>query len=154
MSRPTPPPRRQGTGEMVLTSSPSNVTRRCEFSFPVDSSCFRNDAHQFATQTSRVVGQCQSGRRRRAHALTSVRRSNCTCRFPAYSFHEDAPERGRGAKEGMSENRLTKPNSSYSVAGGNCFQPVVRHRRKRCDQIRRTIQRSSRWKSVRTWARL
>ena len=26
-------------------------------------------------------------------ALTSVRLSNCTCRFPAYSFHEDA--RGR-----------------------------------------------------------
>jgi hypothetical protein len=34
----------------------------------------------------------QSGRRRRAVALASVRRSNCTCRFPAYSFHEDARE--------------------------------------------------------------
>jgi kumamolisin len=31
-----------------------------------------------------------SGRRRRADALASVRRSNCTCRFPAYSFHEDS----------------------------------------------------------------
>ena len=31
-----------------------------------------------------------SGRRRRACALASVRRSNCTCRFPAYSFHEDS----------------------------------------------------------------
>jgi hypothetical protein len=74
--------------------------------------------------TRRTVVRCQSGRRRRAHALISVRRSNCTCRFPAYSFHEDAPERGRGAREGMSENRLTKPNSSYSVAGGNCFHPI------------------------------
>src|SRR5882724_5570742 len=36
-----------------------------------------------------------SGRRRRAVALASVRRSNCTCRFPAYSFHEDGLERGR-----------------------------------------------------------
>src|ERR1039457_4231840 len=76
--------------------------------------------------TSKTVVKCQSGRRRRAHALTSVRRSNCTCRFPAYSFHEDAPKRGRGAREGMSENRLTKPNSSYSVAGGNCFQQIGR----------------------------
>jgi hypothetical protein len=31
----------------------------------------------------------QSGRRRRAYALASVRRSNCTCGFPACSFHED-----------------------------------------------------------------
>jgi hypothetical protein len=37
-----------------------------------------------------VATQGQSGRRRRAVALASVRRSNCTCRFPAYSFHEDA----------------------------------------------------------------
>ena len=31
----------------------------------------------------------QSGRRRRACALASVRRPNCTCGFPACSFHED-----------------------------------------------------------------
>jgi hypothetical protein len=31
-----------------------------------------------------------SGRRRRACALASVRRSNCTCGFPACSFHEGA----------------------------------------------------------------
>jgi len=36
-----------------------------------------------------------SGRRRRACALASVRRSKCTCRFPAYSFHEEALGRGR-----------------------------------------------------------
>src|SRR5450755_1268882 len=29
-----------------------------------------------------------SGRRWRACALATVRRSNCTCGFPAYSFHE------------------------------------------------------------------
>jgi precorrin-6B methylase 2 len=31
----------------------------------------------------------QSGRRRRACALASVRRPNCMCGFPACSFHED-----------------------------------------------------------------
>jgi hypothetical protein len=31
-----------------------------------------------------------SGRRWRAEALATIRRSNCTCSFPAYSFHEDA----------------------------------------------------------------
>ena len=44
---------------MVLPSSPSNVSRLCEFSFSVDSSCCRNDAVRFLTQTSRVVVQCQ-----------------------------------------------------------------------------------------------
>jgi hypothetical protein len=42
---------------------------------------------------ARRLLQSQSGRRRRAVALASVRRSNFTCRFPAYSFHEDARER-------------------------------------------------------------
>jgi hypothetical protein len=39
-----------------------------------------------------------SGRRRRACALASVRRPNCTCGFPACSFHEDTgPEmEGKG----------------------------------------------------------
>src|SRR6266478_3847227 len=49
-----------------------------------------------------------SGRRRRAHALASVRRSNCTCRFPAYSFHEDSY---RDAKEGINPIKLTSPCS-------------------------------------------
>jgi hypothetical protein len=31
-----------------------------------------------------------SGRRWRARALATVRRSNCTCSFPACSFHEDS----------------------------------------------------------------
>ena len=44
---------------MVLPSSPSTVTRRCEVSFSADSLCFRSDAHQSSTQTSRVVVQCQ-----------------------------------------------------------------------------------------------
>src|ERR1700689_1748951 len=54
MSRQIPPSRRPDRGKMVLPSSPSNVTRRREFSFSADSSCFGNDAHQFPTQTSRV----------------------------------------------------------------------------------------------------
>jgi len=36
-----------------------------------------------------ALSSSQSGRRRRACALASVRRSNCTCGFPACSFHED-----------------------------------------------------------------
>src|ERR1035437_5736199 len=106
-----------------------------------------------ATQAKRWL-KCQSGRRRRAYALASVRRSNCTCRFPAYSFHEDTRERESEPSEGIREMRFAKPNFSYSFTRGNCSQPRVRHRRKRCDQMRRTIQPSSLWKSVRTWARL
>jgi hypothetical protein len=40
-----------------------------------------------------------SGRRWRACALATVRRSNCTCSFPAYSFHEGS--RFRDAIEGI-----------------------------------------------------
>jgi hypothetical protein len=53
------PLRRQRAEEMVLPSSPSYGTRRCVFSFSADSSCSRNDALRFLTQTSRVVVQCQ-----------------------------------------------------------------------------------------------
>src|ERR1700676_1830405 len=55
MSRQIPLLRRQNT--RCLPSSPSNVTRFCEFPFPADSSCCRNDALRFLTQTSRVVVQ-------------------------------------------------------------------------------------------------
>src|SRR6516165_10933750 len=65
------------------------------------------------------AAQRTSGRRRRAVALASVRRSNCTCRFPAYSFHEDARVREREPSEGITEIRFTKPNSSYSFTLGN-----------------------------------
>jgi len=58
------------------------------------------------------------------------------------------------AKEGISPTKLTSPYSSYSSASGSCFQPLLRHRLNRCDHIRRRIHPSSRWKSVRTWARL
>jgi hypothetical protein len=40
-----------------------------------------------------------SGRGWRACALATARRSNCTCSFPAYSFHEDS--RFRGTIEGI-----------------------------------------------------
>src|SRR5215472_15897836 len=85
-----------------------------------------------AAQANRWL-KCQSGRRRRVHTLASVRRSNCTCRFPAYSFHADAPERERAPSEGIRETRFTKPNSSYSFTLGSCIHPRVRQRRKRCD---------------------
>lgn len=70
------------------------------------------DAVEFERAASELVLQCQSGRRRRADALASVRRSNCTCRFPAYSFHEDTRERECKPSEGIREMRFTKPNSS------------------------------------------
>jgi hypothetical protein len=42
-------------------------------------------------------------------ALASARHSNCTCGFPACSFHDDAP--WRVAREGMRAIRFTSPNS-------------------------------------------
>lgn len=59
------------------------------------------------------------GRRRRACALASVRRSKCTCRFPVYSFHEDALGRGRYPKEGISEIKLTKPTATSPVVSAS-----------------------------------
>jgi hypothetical protein len=77
---------------------------------------------------------------------------NCTCGFPACSFHEDSFF--RDAIEGINCTRFTSPYSPYSWVSGNCNQPPRRQRLNRCDQMRRTIQPSSRWKSVRTWDRL
>ena len=54
-----------------------------------------------------VIGM--SGRRRRAYALASVRRSNCTDGFPVCSFHEDCFR--ADAIEGISPTRLTSPYS-------------------------------------------
>ena len=53
------PLRRRSAEEMVLPFSPSYGTRRCEFSFSADSSCSRNDALRFQTQTSSAVVKCQ-----------------------------------------------------------------------------------------------
>ena len=60
----------------------------------------------------------------------------------------------RDAREGINPSKFTSPYSRYSVVTGSCFHPPLRQRLNRCDQIRRTIQRSSGWKSIRTWARL
>src|ERR1700747_431180 len=60
----------------------------------------------------------------------------------------------RDANEGINPIKLTSPCSRYSVFLGSRFQPPFLQRLYRCDQIRRTIQPSSRWKSLRTWARL
>ena len=84
-----------------------------------------------------------SGRRWRACALATVRRSNCTCGFPAYSFHEDSCF--RDATDGINPTRFTSPYSPYNLVAGNCRQPPFRQRRHRCERIRRTIQPSSRW---------
>src|ERR1039458_7449764 len=55
------------------------------------------------------AAQHTSGRRRRACALASVRRSNCTDGFPVCSFHEDCLR--ADAIEGISPTRLTSPYS-------------------------------------------
>ena len=105
-----------------------------------------------AALTSRPCRARWSGRRRRAYALASVRLSNCTCSFPACSFHEDS--NFRDASEGINRTRLTSPYSPYRVRRGSCSQPALRQCLQRCDQIRQTIHRSRRLKSCRTWARL
>jgi hypothetical protein len=68
----------------VLLASPlvRAFNHRSRLGLSVDSA-FR---HRSALLTFPTTGL--SGRRRRACALASVRRSNCTCGFPAYSFHE------------------------------------------------------------------
>src|SRR5271163_2118887 len=82
--------------------------------------------------------------------LASVRRSNGTCSFPAFRFHEWLREIRR---EGISETRLTSLNSPKSRLVGYCFQPVFRHRLARCDHSLRTIHPSSWWKRFLTWER-
>jgi hypothetical protein len=84
--------------------------------------------------------------------LATVRRSNVVCGFPAPRFHEDALF--CDAIEGISLTSCTNPYSPYILAFGSCFQPQFRQHFYRCDQMRRSIQRSSLLKSVRTWARL
>jgi len=68
---------RCGAGPPMLTYSLLSGRRRAEADASPD---------PLISQKS-VCGQ--SGRRRRACALASVRRPNCTCGFPACSFHED-----------------------------------------------------------------
>jgi hypothetical protein len=45
--------------DSVLPSSPSNVTRLCEFAVASDSSRCRDNTVGLLTQTSRLVVQCQ-----------------------------------------------------------------------------------------------
>src|SRR5712692_11599232 len=49
----------------------------------------------------------------------------------------------RGAREGINPTKFTSSYSPYSFGAGSCFQPPLRQRLNRCDEIRRTIQRSS-----------
>ena len=84
----------------------------------------------------------------RLTALASVRRSNCTCGFPACSFHEDKP--ALGPSDGISAIKFSRPISPYSFVSGSSFHPQHRHRLYRWDQIRWTIHRLSWLKSLRT----
>jgi hypothetical protein len=103
---------------------------------------YRGCGPAFPSLHGRYATSTLSGRRRRARALTSVRRANCTYGFPVCSFHEDGDL--AEANEGINPTRLTSPYSPYSLVRGRDFQPAFRHRLNRCDQIRRTIQPSSR----------
>src|SRR5262245_17524685 len=67
-----------------------------------------------------------SGRRWRTCVLATVRRSNRTCSFPAYGFHEDAFF--GNVKEGINRTKFTSPYSPYNFVSGSCFHPVFRHR--------------------------
>ncbi len=69
------------------------------------------------------AAQHTSGRRRRACALASVRRSNCTYGFPVCSFHEDCFR--ADAIEGISPTRLTSPYSPYSLAVRQLFPAAI-----------------------------
>jgi hypothetical protein len=72
--------------------------------------------------------------------------------FPHAAFTKI--QRFEDAREGINPTRFTSPYSPKSVAVGSCFQPQLRQRLNRCDQMRRTIHRSSWLKSFRTCARL
>ena len=59
----------------------------------------------------------------------------------------------RGRKRRYQSHQVHKPHTRHTTLGlGSVFHPPFRHRLYRCDQIRRTIHRSSRLKSLRTWA--
>src|SRR6201982_4222157 len=49
----------------------------------------------------------------------------------------------RDVIEGINPTKFTSSYSPYSFGAGSCFQTPLRQRLNRCDQIRRTIQRSS-----------
>ncbi len=72
--------------------------------------------------------------------LASVRRSNGPYGFPVSRFHKGV---ARGFKEGTSEIKRTSPYSTISLRSGRSLHPPLRHRLRRCDQMRRTIQPSS-----------
>src|SRR5262249_42580913 len=76
-----------------LLAAPSRSGLRPSFSArPIHCSAFRHsecltslaDVGPVGSEVARLV----------ALALATVRRSNCTCSFPAYSFHEDSHFRG------------------------------------------------------------
>ena len=122
--------------------------------------CSRRDSHAstflspfprrgFASRACRGLNRFGVGSEEaRLAALASVRRSNCTCGFPACSFHEDKP--ALGPSDGISAIKFSRPISPYSFVPGSSFHPQHRHRLYRWDQIRWTIHRLSWLKSLRT----
>ncbi|WP_370684352.1 group II intron maturase-specific domain-containing protein [Paraburkholderia nodosa] len=73
-------------------------------------------------------------------ALASVRRSNCTP-FSGMQLSRRCSMLGRKRRYQLHKvDRLTNPNSPDSHASGKTFQPMLRQRLNRRDQMRRTIQ--------------
>jgi hypothetical protein len=66
-------------------------------------------ADSFPSLFERFLGVGSEEVHKVALVRTSVRRSHCTCRFPACSVHEDAVF--REAREGIKSIRLTSPYS-------------------------------------------
>src|SRR5262245_1041630 len=107
-------------GELALS-----VTTRRFLPLPVDQSGYDANDPPPSLHGHYPISSL-SGRRWRTLALATVRRSNRTCGFPAYGFHEDSLF--GNVKEGINRTKFTSPYSPYSFLSGSCFQPVLRHR--------------------------
>src|ERR1700730_14355142 len=156
------PPHRTVRAAFLHTAPPPDVWRlasafrtRSGVGDTLSRHCVRHVRHRFAFSLASALRSTASAAGRPAlfggfiavgseeapiEGLASVRRSNGTCSFPAFRFHEWLREIRR---EGISETRLTSLNSPKSRLVGYSFQPVFRHRLARCDHSLRTIHPSS-----------
>src|SRR3954447_3565663 len=74
--------------------------------------------HSTPSLRPRYRASTLSGRRRRAEALASVRRSNWTCGFPASSFHRSA-----SATQVQRRNQVDQPHESHLAVQLTLRQP-------------------------------
>ena len=93
---------------------------------------------------------CLSGRRRRPKGWPPSAAQTQRAVFPHWAFTKAAYL--AGVIDGINDIRFTRPISPYRIASGSSFHPAFRQRLRLCDHIRRTIHRSKRLNSLRTWA--